>query len=585
MKNMKRLIALLMAAVMIFAVVGCGNNAEVEPTKAQDSQQSGEVQQTEPQNEFAWLNTSGTMPIVAEGTEKTLSMYIWRQTNTGNLEDTWMYKYVEDVMNINLETTKFDDTNKKEFISMALASGDIPDMITGYPFTADELVKYGQVEGMFLDLAPYINETYMPNLTALLEEHPELWNVWGDSEGHVYSLGLYNESPVKGNRYFMNYKWMAEAGYEEYPETLDEFLEVARAMKALYPDRYPVGGSWVRHSTVEYFLNALGYVTTGSYNNGLKIGLRNGEPVIPVADSAAYGEFLKFMRICYEEELMHPDFFTMDKATTESLNSSNAFGLYAQSPQFYVDTWRDWWGAPPLTSDYNDTPVMAAGEEASFGGVVVSAECENPELAAAFIDWFFINRNWHMNIAGPNAEVDADILFGRDGWVLEENGTLRQLYEAKVGTENYNEEEYVNSLMLIQNNYGFGKQSWDETSLYPYTFAYLEGLDLDDPMIRYDETKIANENAFRDAALVATRSRYATTEFYPDSVYMSAEDAEMVNTLWVAVKEYATQETAKFITGARELSDSELEKYFAEIDSIGAGELLEIYKAYYVPVQ
>ena len=585
MKNVKRLIALLMAAVMMFAVVGCGNNAEVEPTKAQEPQQGGEVVQTEPQNELAWLNTSGSMPIVAEGTEKTLSMYVWRQTNTGDLEDTWMYKYVTEVMNINIEATKFDDTNKKEFISMALASGEIPDMITGYAFTTADLVRYGQVEGLFLDLAPYINETYMPNLTALLEEHPELRSAWTDSEGHVYSLGVYNSQLVKGQRYFMNYKWMEEAG-QEAPTTLDEFLEVARAMKEKYPDRYPIGGSWTRHSPLEYFLNAFGYVTTGNYNNGLKIGLRNGEPVIPVADSEAYGEFLKFMRICYEEELMHPDFFTMDKATTESLTSSNTWGLYAQSPQFYVDTWREWWGAMPLTSAYNDTPAVAAGEEAVAGGVVVSAKCENPELAAAFIDWFFTNRNYTMATAGPHAEEDAEYLFGFDGWVVDEtSGAISQLYKDKVGAENYNETEYLNSIMFVQHQNGIGVQGWDETSIQPYGFSYLDDLKLDDPQIRYDEEKLPTDTHFLNAAMYATRSPYVTTEIYPDSVYMSAEDAEQVSILWVAVKEYATQETAKFITGARELSDSELEKYFAEIDNIGAGELLDLYKAYYVPVQ
>lgn len=586
MKNAKRLIALLLAAVMMFAVVGCGNEPDVPETTAPQESQGGEVVQTEPVNELAWLNTSGSMPIVAEGTEKTLSMYVWRQMNTGDLEDTWMYQYVTEVMNINIEATKFDDSNKKEFISMALASGEIPDMITGYAFTTAELVKYGQNEGLFLDLAPYINETYMPNLTALLEEHPELRAAWFDTEGHCYSLGFYNASTTGGTGYFMNYSWMEEAGITEAPTTLDEFLETARAMKAVHPDRYPIGGSWVRHTSMDYILNAFGYFGVGGYSNGMKVALKDGEPVIPVADREAYGEFLKFMKTCYDEGLMHPDYFTMDKATTESLTSANTWGLYAQSPQFYVDTWREWWGAAPLASEYEENPRVPRSNGANTGGVVVSAKCENPELAVAFIDWFFTNRNRTMSQYGPNAELDAEYLFGFDGWVVDEaTGTIKQLYIDKVGAENYNETEYLNSIMFIQHQNGLGVDSHDETSIQPDANAPLYELDLSDPAIRFDETALPTDTQWRDAAQYAIGSQYPFDYVYPSTTYMSAEDAEELNILWVAVKEYATQETAKFITGARELSDSELEKYFNEIESVGASELLELYKAYYVPVQ
>ena len=43
----------------------------------------------------------------------------------------------------------------------------------GCGFSNYELTNYGD-DGTFIDLTPYITEEYMPNLTAILEEHPEI---------------------------------------------------------------------------------------------------------------------------------------------------------------------------------------------------------------------------------------------------------------------------------------------------------------------------------------------------------------------------------------------------------------------------
>lgn len=590
MKKFNRVLALCLAVVMVLAMAACGGNTAEEEKPTTQGGGNEVVDATvavEPGNDLSWLNTSGTMPIVAEGTEKSLSMYIWRQTGTPDLEETWMYQYVEEVMNINLDATKYTDENKSEFISLALASGELPDMIIGQSFSAADLVRYGAVESQFIDLAPYINETYMPNLTKLLEENPSFRDEITDSEGHIWSLGIVKDSGSNApySNMFINYQLLDEYGLE-VPETIDDLLNVLRTFKENDPSCYPLGGSWVRHSPIDYLLNAFGYLITGDYNNGLKIALRNGEPVIPVADREAYGAFLEFMNTCYEEELIHPDFFTMDKATTEANMSEGKFPMYLQSPVFYLENYKDYWGALPLTSEYNDTPQWPASSSMSIGGVVVTSSCEEPELAAAFIDWFYCARNAQMNGFGPNAEYDADVLFGRDGWIVNEDGTRHQLYEDKVGSENYNDAEYVNSMMLIQHTFSFGcnVSRWDETSLMSGIYNFLDNYDVSEAAERrYEEGYVANTEQFRLLSRHATLGQYLTTDVYPNAVYFDAETAEEVSNLWVVVKDFATQETAKFITGARSLD--EIDDYFDEIEGLGADDLLQYYVDAYNPAK
>ena len=65
----------------------------------------------------------------------------------------------------------------------------------------------------------------------------------------------------------------------------------------------------------------------------------------------------------------------------------------------------------------------------------------------------------------------------------------------------------------------------------------------------------------------------------PVIIYYDEDTAERVNYLMTLVREYATQETAKFVTGRRPLS--EIDQYFDELDRLGAKEIVEITSEYY----
>ncbi|MCD7829811.1 MAG: extracellular solute-binding protein, partial [Clostridiales bacterium] len=60
-----------------------------------------------------------------------------------------------------------------EQVNIKIAGGDLPDAFMGVGFSNYDLTTYGE-DGTFIDLTPYITEEYMPNLTAILEEYPEI---------------------------------------------------------------------------------------------------------------------------------------------------------------------------------------------------------------------------------------------------------------------------------------------------------------------------------------------------------------------------------------------------------------------------
>lgn len=597
MKNGKRFAALGLATAMMCGLLnGCGNtptsttsetpkSTEKQPTEQQASQPTEEVK------ELGWLNSSQTLPLVEEGTEKTLSIYVKMPTDSPEPEDTWFYKFIENAMNINLEVTRFTEENQQEFISLTMAGGELPDLIIDGGFDSASLVKYGQIEGQFMDMAPYLNETYMPNLTAIYEEQPELKKAIQDSEGHVWSFGNIapGEECQRISRIFINHSWLEECGLET-PKTLEDFLTAMRAFKQLDKNNYPIGGCYASNSPLDYILNAFGYLIVGSGTNGMKIAMRNGEVVLPVADREAYGEFLTFMKTCYDEGLINPDFFTMDKATSNAVLAEGKNGLFAQAPFTVTQAFREWWGAMPLTSEYNDTAQWPFNSGAvSCGGVVVTSACEEPELAATFIDWFYTYGTYRTSTIGPNADHQSEYLYGFDGWTFDpETKNVTQLATLKEGYSYPTTNAYVNTVKMWDYS-KFGQSGYDETAIdeadphwwFP-TDEQLEELD-DIADLRFNEEILSNGQRHYMYSLHSTVGQYVTTEVYPATVYLDAETTERASNLLVAIKEYASQEMAKFITGARSLE--ELDSYFDEIERLGATEYVQIYKDYYESAQ
>ncbi len=538
-----------------------------------------------------YLGEAGTLPIVKEGEEKTLSIACLMSVDSPDPEDTWFYKYIENAMNIKLEVTKFTAENRDEFISLMFADGDLPDLIIGGALTTNELVTYGQVEGQLADLAPYINEDLMPNLTAVYVEHPEYRSAVADADGHVWSLGYINDPTDKGQipRAFINYDWLEEAGLE-VPETLDDFIDALRAFKQRGDDIIPLGGSYTSNNPSLMILNAYGYNTTDP--TGLSIGLRDGEVVLPVADRNAYGEYLKTMNTLYTEGLIDPDFFTMDSTTVGAQLSSGNVGFMAQAPGVFMPDASAWWGAKPLTSDYNDTQMWPSSTTSiTEGGLVMSSTCEDPELAMAFADWFFGNRgaNYEMSGNGP-ADTMTDDLYGVSGFHIDPDTKAMTFQDVIDHPDLYSgNNDYAVKVIELwgYKTLGLGSTSstlqremlsgWSDDELDD---GYPDITTMDDPS-QLRKTLTDGDQFFR-TALLDTLCPYVV-DGYPAVAYLDEDTAQEAQNLLMVISEYAEQESAKFITGARSLD--ELDNYFDEIENLGAKDYVKIYADYYASLQ
>jgi putative aldouronate transport system substrate-binding protein len=586
MKNTKRLFSLVLAVVMLFSLVACGNQDNEETTPSTNPQ-SESVPATTVPNELAWLNTDGGFPIVKEGTEKTLSIYVEQTAEYGDPEESWFFRYIEEEMNINLDITTYTGDNKKEFLSLAFASDELPDIIIGANFSTAELLNYGELEEQLLDLAPYINETYMPNLYGIYQEYPELKTLVTSPAGNVWSLGrITSNAPRGGNqRFFINYEWLEQCGLE-VPTTLDEFINAMRTFKAEGLCEYPIGGAFASEHPGIYILNAMGYV--GANAKAYAICLRDGKAVMPLADREVFGEYLKVMNQLYEEGLIHPDFFTMDRTSIYAVFAEDV-GFMAQAPFACTTNYTQYWCAPPLTSQWNDTAAIPTGNGGTIGGVIVSAECEEPELAAKFIDAFYstdLDNVYRKSILGP-AAADADILYGMvSGYEFDENGVLFHADYENNKDAYTNSNDYLYKNVAMWNAGAFGYDSWARDLSSPQYVGEPDASTYEDPsVLRADPVVSSDGNKHYEYAMQTVLTPYATNEKFPGIVYLDAElSAELANLL-PALRSYAEPEIAKFITGARPLTDEELDDYFTNLEALGSIEYVKAYQDYLDSIQ
>lgn len=564
-----------------------GTADATSPSAAPDEQASNDVVIPE------YLNVGGSLPIVKDGFEQKLKLAIQMHVNAGKPEDMWAYKFMEDAMNIDIEVESFTDQNRSEYISLLFAGNDLPDIIMGAALTPSELMMYGSREGQIMDMAGYLNETFMPNLTQLYSENPAWKSAIINSDGQIYSFGYINDPRDQGQipRMFYNYDWLDKLGLS-VPATLDEYLAMLRAFKGMGENIIPVGGSYKSNNSTLNVLNAMGYNTNDP--KGISIALRNGEVVLPVADRAAYGEYLSVMNTMYTEGLLPADFYTADATTVSAYMAEGRNGVIAQAPFVFTDNFNEWWGATPLTSSQNPEPFWPVSTSAvTAGQYVVSAKCDRPELAAVLADWFFDSSSINYTLFTNGAPSrDTEHLYGTVGWHIGDDAARSVVYsDYEQNKDIYpNKGEYLNQKVMLLNYRMLGYGYWSSTT---WSYQLLDGFAWDECIDGYPDmenyqgevpirkTIEGTEMHFR-SALKDTMVKY-TVDGFPGIVYFDPDTSVTVNSLATIIGEYAEQESAKFITGARPLS--EVDAYFNELERLGVNDYVKYYADYYAALQ
>lgn len=520
----------------------CNNAGDADDSNPQDT--SNDSGGSEPsvevsRDEFPIVQEEITLSILAPGT----GMAEWADMPT-------MQDYAEKTkINLEYTTPPMDDFSTR--FNLTFASGELPDMVfaPGTDVLTPALeVDYGQ-QGLLIPLNDLIDE-YAPNLSALLEERPEVRSAITTPDGNIYALPRVDDGDTAAwpiGPLWYNGAWL-DALDAEVPETLDEFYDLMVRFRDEDPngtgqaDTIPISNGGLQHPRV-WFLSAFDLNSWG-------VEAVDGEVRYnPMTENArAYYEFFNQL---YEEDLLDQEIFSQSDEMKKAKGQENRIGLFQDWFSFFTtgQTEDEAINNPmfmPLTSEWSPERSMAGSPKMIRGTFAITSANEHPEATMRWVDTMFSEDGTEYFDRGPEGHY----------WEYEDGEG-----STKVMTERAEEE---------------GEEYRGEIT--PFYGITTPGLGVTLPPLGHE-----GESAFSQFIREETQEKvepYSVLAF--PLVYLTQEEIDELQGISGDLSTYIEEEEAKFITGQLDVSeDSVWDNYVSTLENMGVDRFVEIYQAAY----
>lgn len=394
----KKLVACTLIATMIVSITSCGsatNEVKIEPGVA-----NTDTSQTE-------FTIMGAISALSKGYDN--NEVLNKMQKDAGIKINW------NVMSDSLS----------EQVNIRIAGRQLPDAFLGVGFNNYDITTYGG-DGAFIDLTPYLTEEYMPNLTKILEENPDIKSAITMSDGCIYGLPAGEKMGTAGigkeedysiytipQFSMINKAWLDELGLE-VPTTLDELHEALVAFKendmsAKYYGNAP--GSTIPMSTgfdqwcwgQNIFYAGFGFTNwTNDVINDLVLNPNGKVEFVSATDK--YRDALTYFHDWYKEGLMDVEMFSQSDTQ-----------LISKCSQGYVGV-STWWYIEELMGDYAkdyvflpilDGPdgthnvTVRTGGATNSGSLSITSACKSPANLLKFFDQWYAPENVMQLQYGP----------------------------------------------------------------------------------------------------------------------------------------------------------------------------------------
>lgn len=537
--KLKKMTALfVIAAMAASALAGCGKKEEAAaaPTGNPSEAVSSE----------AYFPLSKEVNVTIAGV---------REDGFVPFEDCKMFQELEGQTNVKVKWLDWPQSQQKEKRNLAFASGDLPDAFYGsWSLDKPDVVKYGG-EGMLLRLNDYLNETYMPNFTRILENCPELLKALSTPDGDVYALPTLNQNglPKTNDTMLINKEWLEKVNME-MPSTTEELFQVLMAFKEAgdlngngKDDEVPMTFKYGENNTG--MMSLLGFTGIVSNSKQSRMAIKDGVPVFaPATDE--YREYLLFLNRLFENGLLDREAFTMDNP---------AYNAKTQTSTPVAGVLSGW------SAELVNRPIEGnvPEEEGTYVYLApVKGENGKEPVWGMRVNALNANLSFAINAKTKYAEELVrwiDLAYAKDTSVENYLGKIGVHIKKEDGEGNYSK---------IKNAEGKEFSNDEKSVEVPNKFAVAWILDGDANFIDTIETP---QN--KDAA-DAFYAPYLEENYVNDYIMMTPQENERIAFLVTDLISYVDQSSAKFITegGIEEGWD----EYIAQLKNLGLDEYVEI---------
>ena len=302
---MKKALALIMSLVMVVALIsGCGEKKEQIVSDLYDP--------TIPVSDAGGLS----LPL-ADGTEK-ITWSVTTVSDTEQPNDTYFAEKLRGMTGVNVDFIAYPSASAMEKLKVLAASKQLPDIV-GQGFDtdmADDLC----VQGAFAAVEDFLDE--VPNFKRVFVDGPESWifKSYAAPDGKLYGYyGWDYNRDINTNATMYRKDIFDKHGLKMWNNP-EEFYQTMKKLKELYPNSTPYtiksGDGIFKALSVSWGMEAY-----QPYYNEEK-----GEWFYTDIQPE-YKEMLDFIKKCYDEGLIDPEFLTNTQSswTTKMTQADKAF--------------------------------------------------------------------------------------------------------------------------------------------------------------------------------------------------------------------------------------------------------------------
>ena len=472
---MKKLLAMLLALVMILSLAACGASEEPAETKAPEAEVAG--------------TEAAAAPAETELEPVTIKMWFHGSTVTPEASEKVMAElnaYLQEKINVTLEPIWGTWGDFDTATVTALTGGDDVDIYFTCNWSANEYNKYAR-DGYWVKLDDMLAE-YAPEL---LETIPE--GIWACAETNGYDgMGIYAVPGLKDtatqNCWDVNGTLLAELGYnvdevcaaglDYFSAEFEAMLQAAKDAKG--KDFYPL---LIEPAVLERMATTTAIVTSDI--SGANVLSYYYDPANPSKDIGSvivnkYGtpEFEAFAKKTYE--YAQKGFISPSCQSTATANdyrtacqSSGEYLFGTQSYAFGCEL--DYSVARGI--DVRMVPAAAAYMDCTSGQgamMAISATSKNPERALMF-----------LNLLNTDPTVMTMLNYGVEGYTYNTNddGTISFITENRANYSPWT--NGVGNVRILPPTDAQGADFWDRFSAYynaaetlPYGGFIFDGSDM-----------------------------------------------------------------------------------------------------------
>ena len=418
---MKKLVALSLALVMMFALAACGGG-------------SGSFDPKNP--DFSGVEAGNRIPDGATVKVTVASHESWPYD-----PDWVIWEGIKESVGGDIQVTAIPSSDfGTKFPLLMTDENNMPDVF-GFQGKPSGFASYC-AQGAFVSLD--VCEEFMPDYKAFWEGLPEkdLWmkNTRKASDGNVYYSPVYGLERSTNIRTWLYRKDIFEKNGLKTPTTMAELYNVAKKLKAIYPDSYPL---CMRSGLAN--INVIGCSWKPNFHYSVYYDFE--------ADQWAYGvredvmkEIVEYLNKMVKEGLIPANFITIQASEWEELvATSRGFMM----PEYQVRI--DHFNVPARSSNPEFTLAMMAPPHADNGmGVAMvnkynndptgmsicnTGDAERVANAARYINWFYTDEAADMVSWGKKDVSYTEDANGNRNYILEGDEKAQTKYGVKtIGT-------------------------------------------------------------------------------------------------------------------------------------------------------